>query len=267
MNRLLENFHKEGFVIQDLYDINYLNKFISSLENNLKKITNIPNITLENFHKFGIKDDEKIKIHYELSELIWNEKSFVKIFEENINIYHNIIGKDLDIQVKPHLRIVRPNCPNDNIGFHRDTFYGNSAYEISNLIALVDLDHKSALQIEPASHLRGKIPYTKVKSKDVLKGSLLNKLGYPYEPKVIDENYKINSIAIPTKKKEVLIIGLGTIHGQEINTSNTTRWSIDVRIKNSFSKSEVKDDYYANLSSSVISKYARLHNKANNNEL
>lgn len=261
INKDFSKFAEEGYIVQDLVNTLYLSTFKEFLLNKLIEITGYKNITLENFHEFIKNEKDKINIQFKLSEMIWKEKLHFKIIQDNIDLYYNLIGKDLDIQMKPHLRIARPHCPEDNVGFHRDTQYGNSAYEISNFIPLVDLDENSALQIEPASHKRGTIPYSKIPSKSVKKGSIENQLGYVYEEKRIDKNFKIKPNPIPLKYKQLLIIGLGTIHGQEINTSNITRWSIDIRVKNSFSQSNVKEDYYSTLSSSVVSDYARIYYK------
>ncbi|MFA9373028.1 MAG: hypothetical protein ACERKK_02620 [Poseidonibacter sp.] len=264
INYDLANFPKEGYVVQHLNNSDFLKRFRDIILSKLREITKNDEITLETFHKFIIDENEKIDIQFALSKMIWEEKLHFKIIEENIDFYHNLFGKDLDIQTKAHLRIARPNCREDNIGFHRDSLYGNGAFEISNFFPLVNLDEKSALQIEPYSHSRGTIPYTKIENKDVPMGSIKHQLGYPYAPKIIKKEFKIDSYAVPINFGQVLILGLGTIHGQDVNTSDITRWSIDIRVKNSFANSNVKDGYYTNLSSSIISDYAKIYYEACN---
>ncbi|MGA1933318.1 hypothetical protein ACH5BF_11495 [Arcobacter sp. YIC-464] len=264
INTELNEFINEGYVVQNLENTNFLNNFKEIILETLKGITNNKDITLETFHKFVKDDKEKLEIQYLISKKIWDEKLHFNLIKENIDLYYNIFGKDLDIQAKPHLRIARPNCPQDNIGFHRDSQYGNKAFELSNFFTFVDLDENSALQVEAKSHKRGTLPYTKIESASVKKGSMENQLGYLYAPKLIDETFKINANPIPLNFGQVLILGLGTIHGQETNSSNTTRWSIDIRVKNSFSTSNVKEGYYTNLTSSIVSKYAQEYYKACN---
>lgn len=264
INMELNKFINEGYVVQNLEDTNFLNSFKGIILDTLKDITNNINITLETFHEFIKDDKEKLEIQYLISKKIWDEKLHFKLIKENIDLYYTIFGKDLDIQSKPHLRIARPNCPQDNIGFHRDIQYGNGAYEISNFFTFVNLDENSALQVEPKSHRRGTLPYTKIESHSVKKGSKENQLGYLYAPKLIDETFKINANPIPLNFGQVLILGLGTIHGQEINNSNITRWSMDIRVKNSFSISNVKKGYYTKLTTSIVSEYAEEYYKACN---
>jgi sporadic carbohydrate cluster 2OG-Fe(II) oxygenase len=258
INRDINKFAELGYVVLDLYSLEYLNKFKVLILNKMREILQNESITLENFHKCDISDSDKIDLQYQINKMIWDQQLHIKIIEDNINIYHDMIGKDLDIQSQPYLRIARPNAPQDNIGFHRDGMYGNSAYEISNFIPLVDLDENNALLIEPSSHKRGEIPYEKVKSADVNKGDVKNQLGFPYAPKIIDKNYTINKVPIPLKYGQVLIFGLGVIHGQEINRSHNTRWSLDTRVKNSFARSGTKEGYFIKLSSGPVAECAEI---------
>jgi sporadic carbohydrate cluster 2OG-Fe(II) oxygenase len=263
---MLDNFEKEGYLLLDFNETAYLTSFRELIQQYLKDITNNPDITLETFHQYITNDDEKIDIQYKINSYVWKEQLHENIIKENISLYHQLIGQDLDLQVKPYIRIARPNAPQDNIGFHRDSFYGNSGYEVSSFVALVDLDDHSALQIEPKSHHRGPIPTKQVENKDVSKGDIKNQLGFLYSPKIIDENYEMNNIPIPMKFGQVLLIGLGTIHGQEVNSSDTTRWSIDIRVKNTFASSNTKDEYYKHLSSSPMSRYAKIFYENNSSE-
>ncbi|WP_455757107.1 hypothetical protein [Sulfurimonas sp.] len=263
INYDIKNFVKDGYIVQNLYSTQYIDSFREIILDKLRNILNNKDITLETFHDYVTDDNEKISIQYEINKMIWDERLHEQIIKDNINIYYDLIGKDLDIQTQPYLRIARPNSPQDNIGFHRDTFYGSSAYELSSVIPLVDLNEKSALMIEPGSHKKPPIPYTKIESETIKKGDVKNQLGFQYAPKIIDRDYKIDAIPIPLKFKQILAFGLGTIHGQEVNSDSVTRWSIDVRVKNSFVDSGTKDGYYRNLTLSVVGETAKLYYENN----
>ena len=56
-------------------------------------------------------------------------------------------GIDIHIQKNPFLRIARPNKIEDNIGFHRDTLYGQSQFEVSVHVPLVNLDKSFMLKV------------------------------------------------------------------------------------------------------------------------
>ena len=259
----LDKFVDDGYAIINFYNTEYLKEFQQLLLEKLRDIMKNDNVTFETFHNFVTNDNDKINIQYILNKMIWDENLHEKIIIDNIDIYYTLVGKDLDLQTQPYLRIARPNCPQDNIGFHRDGFYGSSAYELSSVIPLVELNYKSALQIEPKSHLRGPIPTTKVESKTIKKGDIKNQLGFQYAPKIINNDYKINPIPIPLKFGQALSFGLGTIHGQEVNTDTITRFSMDVRVKNSFVSSGTKDGYYKPLTQSVVTKTAQMYYENN----
>lgn len=265
INTKIDNFANDGYIVLDLYNTNYLDKFKEIILKELRDILNNQDITLETFHNYITDEKEKIDIQYKINKLIWDNGLHEQIIKDNINIYYDLIGKDLDIQTQPYLRIARPNCPEDNIGFHRDIFYGSSAYELSSVVPLVDLNEQSALQIEPESHKKGPIPYNKVDSETIIKGDKRNQLGFQYSPKIIDKDYKMDMIAIPLKFKQILAFALGTIHGQEVNKDNITRWSIDIRVKNSFAESGTKSGYYKHLSSSPVNKTAQIYYSNNTN--
>ena len=266
INKDIEKFSEEGYVVINFYNTEYLEVFQSRILKEIKKIIKNDDVTLETFHAFVNNDDTKFDIQFKLNKMIWDERLHEQIIKDNIKIYNKLIGRDLDIQTQPYLRIARPNCPQDNIGFHRDGFYGSSAYELSTVIPLVDLNENSSLQIEPGSHTKGPIPVNKVVSDTVVKGDKKNQLGFQYAPKIIDQDYEMNPMAIPLKFKEALSFGLGTIHGQEVNTDFVTRFSMDVRVKNSFIKSGTKEGYYRNLALSPISQTAKIYYENNPDE-
>ena len=267
VNRDINMFAQKGYVVVKLVHMQALNKLRDLVRAKLKSITKQDEITLETFQNYVKSTKEKISIQYEINSYIWKEQVHIEIFKENIEIFEALIGRDLDIQKEPYIRVARPQSYEDNIGFHRDSFYGNSAYEISNFIPLVNLDNKSALMIEEESHKKGAIPYTKVKNEYVQKGSKANQLGFLYEPKVINSNYNIKKMAVPLKFGEMLIFNLGLIHGQEVNSAKTTRWSMDTRIKNSFAPSKVKKEYYRELSRSPVSECASIYYESNGHEV
>ncbi len=175
-----------------------------------------------------------------------------------------MIGPDLDIQAKPHFRLARPEKPQDNIGFHRDVEYGSTAYEISCLFTLTKLDALGAIQLVPGSHSLSEVKVAGIKSEEVEKGSIKHQLGVPYFSQTLDDDsLKAKLIPIPMEIGEVLCFSLAVIHGQEVNRSSSTRWTIDARIKNSFVKSGSRDDYYTNFFSSPATMAGATHYKKN----
>jgi sporadic carbohydrate cluster 2OG-Fe(II) oxygenase len=253
----------EGYFLKTLGKPECVLDIREKLEKLLKKDVS-SEITLETYHKFVERDDEKTKIHYKLSQLFWDGQWHLEVFKKNKEFFHELVGSDLDIQAKPHLRIARPNKPQDNIGFHRDTDYGASAYELSCLVSLTNLNKFEAIQLIPASHSLTDIKVTAIKNKDSEKGSINHQLGVPYFLKTLaDDNLKAKLIPIPMKIGEILCFSLAIMHGQETNKGSDTRWSFDARIKNSFIKSGSRKDYYINFDNSPATKAGIMHYKDN----
>ena len=142
-------------------------------------------------------------------------------------------GIDIHIQKNPFLRIARPNKIEDNIGFHRDTLYGQSQFEVSVHVPLVDLDKISCLRFMPNSHTYpdNKFKIHPVNGNNVKKGSKKHEMGYPYSPKIprIDEKLMIPK---PLKIGQAVIFPPSTVHGQKLNCGSKTRFTFDFRIVN-----------------------------------
>jgi ectoine hydroxylase-related dioxygenase (phytanoyl-CoA dioxygenase family) len=165
----------------------------------------------------------------------------------------------LDVQTQAYLRISRPNQKRDNIGLHRDTDYGNSAYEISFSLPLIDQAEGSGLNVISGSHKYKEYVVEQLARQDVVKGTPKNEMGFLYAPKtpVNIDNKNLKCVSLPYGTG--LGFTLGLIHGQIMNTSEMTRWSIDFRVKNSFHPvtKNLKDDYYCSFRTGLISNIAQ----------
>lgn len=235
-----------------------------NFENELKKLLD-ENATLENYHSFVEDDDQHIQIQYKMVKFVIENQLHLDLFRENREWFESLIGLDMDIQVEPHLRIARPNKPQDNIGFHYDLSYGPSAYEISCIFNFTELASKAAIQVLPNSHAQPRLKTHPVNNPEVEKGSIKHQLGIPYLFHLIDdESYKKKMVPIPMEIGEVLVFDLGIIHGQEVNASEVTRWSIDSRLKNRFFvETGVRNGYYKSLFQSPVTQAGLKHYAAN----
>ena len=178
----------------------------------------------------------------------------------NLRYFQNIVGMDLHIQSKPYLRIVRPGVAADNIGYHRDTWYGDSAYEVSVWIPMTDTDEGSAIRVAPGSHLWPDSKY-RLETYDtgVAKGSELHAKGFPYAPKRFVGN--IPMTPVPMRVGQILIFPVSLLHGTVENTSNHVRISMDCRVANSLAPIAISrsrnPNYYTPLCSAPITALAK----------
>ena len=74
-----------------------------------------------------------------MAKYFWSNELCYKLARAEIELLEGFIGADLHVQQRAYLRIARPGIREDNLGFHRDTFYGQSPYEVAIHVPLVDL--------------------------------------------------------------------------------------------------------------------------------
>ncbi len=185
------------------------------------------------------------------------------IVEAEMPFFHALIGKDLHIQRKPYLRISRPGVMDDNIGVHRDTWYGDSPYELSVWIPLTDTSTENALLVAPGSHVWREEELEPAEPQ-ADKGSPKHSLGYLYAPKRLTRQVDLKPL--PVRVGQMIVFSLSLLHGQEVNQSSTTRVSMDVRVANSLAPikwERSKENYYEELSISPVRKEAMRYYQAN----
>jgi sporadic carbohydrate cluster 2OG-Fe(II) oxygenase len=178
------------------------------------------------------------------------------IVHAELPFFQSIVGPDLHIQSLPYLRVSRPGIADDNIGLHRDTWYGDSPYELSVWIPLTDTDIGNALLVAPGSHIWPEEELENRK-KQADKGSVKHSLGFMYAPKELRRPVNLKPLTV--KVGQMIVFSLSLLHGQEVNRSTRTRVSMDVRVANSLAPIQwerSKANYYQPLSVSPLREQA-----------
>lgn len=190
-----------------------------------------------------------------------------RIIQAEMPYFRELIGSDLHIQQQPFLRIARPGAPQDNIGMHRDTWYGDTPYEISVWIPFTDTDEGNALRVAPGSHVwpEEKYPVERFAG-GVEKGSLRHSLGFIHgSPKRFAHH--VPTVGLPVQVGQAIVFSLALLHGQEVNSSTQTRISMDVRLANSLAPVKMarsrNDSYYERLAVSPVTQTALAYAEAN----
>lgn len=223
-----------------------------------------PNITaLEDYHNHLGREHHDVQA--QLSERLRAAHIARRVVTQERAVFHALIGQDLLIQKFPYLRIARPQRPEDNIGYHRDTYYGNNAYELSMLMPFTRNDTGGYLSVMSGSHRmsEAEIPWRQVTDGSVKKGSIKHSLGFLYSPKLLPDWVKARMLSVPIFPGEGLIFSKATVHGQEVNQSPQTRITCDVSLVNSLAPihnyRSVHQDYYEAFSASPVTEQARLY--------
>ncbi len=203
-----------------------------------------------------------------LSEGIWNAGFSLGLAEALLPIIKELIGQDVMVQYNPYLRIARPNKPQDNIGYHKDTQYGQNPYELAVHIPFVDLDEKSAIRVISGSHLMPESAFTCVTPEGprIEKGSIENHMGRPYAPKCLKVPDGMETIPLCMRVGQAAIFSPALFHGQEVNEGGITRVSCDLRFISPRAPVEIKRGKihagYIQVSESPVERVAKLYYEA-----
>lgn len=264
--RYESHYFEHGWVLVTLPRPEVIDDVRAVLLRELRAVSGVSDITLERYHEIADADDIHHEYQIKLTEIFRQNRYAHYVLAAQDDFFRPFLGPDLLVQVNPYLRMARPGKPQDNIGYHRDTFYGASPYELSVWIPYVDLPAASSLSVLSGSHIRPEsdFPVTQTVSAEVKKGSDLHKIGFPYAPKVMDANPLAKIQAVPVKAGEALIFSLATVHGSTLNAGSIARWSTDIRVVNALAPVDLskRPDYYEPLSSSVVSDRARAYETA-----
>ncbi len=207
-------------------------------------------------------DVQHLKIQVDLAKRFTEKGYGRKIIERSLHLFQSLLGLDLHIQKYPYLRIARPGRPQDNIGIHRDTKYGGTPYECSCVIPLTSMPLAGSLHVLDGSHIQAEEAFPDVEiDTDVVKGSDKHKLGFVYRKKKLAAGLDTHPVEV--KVGEILMFPLSLVHGQEINQSTISRFSVDIRLTNSLAPiawtHNVHKDYWEELCSSPVTEQAKLY--------
>lgn len=124
---------------------------------------------------------------------------------------HELVGNELVMQRNINLSIQLPGDDSSLLPIHADVLQGDSPYEVVLWVPLVDCyDSKSMF-------------FTR-KQPATLKGKTLDDLYAECDPYFVDCKYG-----------EALIFSQNYFHGNRVNETNETRWSLNCRFKSLFS--------------------------------
>ncbi len=270
----IDHFLKHGWFILNLLDTTPLLEGRLKLQKKLAEFLG-GGISLEEYHIYGEEEAFHNHVQLEMTRFFREERIGPRILAAQRPFFEKFLGPDLMIQANPYLRMTRPQKPQDNIGYHRDTFYGGSPYELSVFIPFVELPQESSLQVLSGSHIHPAdyYPTTQVVNTDpaVTKGSAKHQLGFLYAPKLMDPSIEEQMRGISLKVGQALVFTLSTVHGSIVNRGAVTRWSTDIRIMNALAPVDLsaRPDYYFPFSDSPVTAVAKcfLCSKGKNHEI
>lgn len=271
MDKLKRHFLEKGWFVVDLPNPTPILETRAFLQDELTGLLG-KKVPLEEYHLHVQDDVFHTELQIQITKSFRERASGPSILGAQRSFFTELLGPDLYVQTNPYLRITRPLKAGDNIGYHRDTFYGGSPYELSVLVPFVDLPSECSLRVLSGSHVHCEdyYPTTQVENPDaaVRKGTAKHQLGFLYAPKVMHPSIEEHMEPIALKVGQALVFSLSTVHGSCLNTGAVSRWSSDMRVMNALAPVDLsaRPDYYKPLSYSVVTESAKKYICANGKE-
>ena len=222
---------EKGFVVVDADEPKYLETLRENIFSITKDIFQLPNAEPEegfnNFHKNieGLTLGELNKLRIDLIQRITAEcdvrELVFKAFETKLL---QMLGPDILAQKNCNLVLQPPGDPNPS-ELHRDA-PANSPYEIVVWVPMVDCFGSKAMYILDIKNTERTFQF--------LDASPTDWTGF--------ETYAKSLAVTPAVSfGKALIFHTGCLHGSDINAENETRVSLNIRYKNIFSPSGLKN--------------------------
>ena len=231
-------------------------KPIDDIQKIVSQIFPCPPIEL---HKKPIDDNTRLALVKEAKDAIVKSGYVKQLLYDNAKLFMTLLGPDIDIQSDIYLRVSRPSLESDFIDWHRDTFYGNSYWELNFWVPIFPLSEGAGLMVVKGSHLTPSHNVQAVNDQNafrstVTKGSLANELGYLYAPKRDDtiSNLDTSQITLLSPPCGQGILFFTHAAHRAHNASNETRISMDLRIRSMLAPTNTKPGYYQPLTRGVI---------------
>lgn len=249
----MENFYKQGFIITPFRDTGPL----ESLQKYIKSRSPCDPVYL---HELTWEKTSWLQFIESLTLELHRVDYIEQLIQKNIAIFSSLLGEDIDMQTHPHLRISRPKIAQDMVDWHRDSFYGNSAWELNIWIPIFQLGEGAGLLYAEGSH---RIPSIDIQDAPqehqhhvIEKGSLENRLGFAYAPKSDATLRTLEAKTVkclrPAVGECIVFFGCG-LH-RAMNESNITRLSLDLRLKQQHAPTNTKPGYFRAVHRGVVAR-------------
>ena len=236
-------FRNNGYLIkqtEDLKNLNYLRKKVIELivkkKPSLKSKLKIEKeeIFLNNFHKY-IKKSELNSIRLFVIDIINRNKSFAEnYYSAGKKSLDFLVGNELAMQSKINLSIQTPNDHDSMLPMHSDIYAGESPFEANLWIPLVNVkaDSRSMFITSPKNNKKINRLVENTKSLTLLDIYKKNKKKFKF--------LKINF-------GEVLVFSPIMLHGNIVNKTKFTRFSLNCRFKSLLSPFDVFNKTHRNI--------------------
>ena len=233
MKNLQKNFERNGYIIvpgnkkllDDLRKIIFLNikknkkiKLTKVYKENFEKLFN-------NFHKLiNLKDLNNLR--FNIYNNINSNSIFSNIFYKIAKKYlDELVGNEISMQKKINLSIQAPNDKDSLLDLHSDIYAGESPFQVVVWIPLVDVDNTKSMF------------FTKPNFNKKMNYDLLNTEKFTTKEMYKKNKNKFNFLKV--NYGDILIFSPLILHGNTVNKTKETRFSLNCRFKSLLSPYDV----------------------------
>ena len=226
-NKVSREFEKNGFVVKDISNQEYLKKirkiFINSIKKNIKINSEFnSDESLLNFIHKKIKPNKLNSFRMNIINQINKNKDVRQLYYQVSREYLDIlIGNELAMQLRINLSIQLPNDNSSLLPLHSDVWSGDSPYEMVAWLPLVNCYKTKAMYILPPNKYK-KLKKIFISGKNTSSSKIFSKI-------------KKDLKWINIKFGQVLLFNQCLPHGNVVNREKETRWSLNCRFKSVFS--------------------------------
>lgn len=218
--QLSERFLNDGYVIQKCESIDCLNELRTTI------IDRANEWLAERHHKSRIASlDESHQLIPEeavndlrlrlFAGLNTNPKTRLNYFRLASNLIQSLVGNELAMQNKVNISIQQPHDQSSVLELHSDVWSGDSPFQVVLWVPLTDASDTNAMFLLSPSESRAAFQRAR-------EGDLTSMAE-------IHESYKTKIRSIEVKYGEVLLFDSNCLHGNQLNTTTKTRWSLNCR--------------------------------------
>ena len=232
-----KKFEKNGYLIFDdkSGQINILRKkIVNKIKNLNNKIKKLPDDrVLNEFHKYFSKKNVnriRLKLYNSINNITDIDKIYYSISKD---ILDNLVGNEIAMQKKINLSIQMPKDPDSLLDMHSDIYAGESPFQVVVWIPLVNASSTKSMFITSPR-------YNKRLNEIVLKTNNLTTRD------IYRKNKKYFHF-INIKFGQILVFSPLILHGNTINSSSETRFSLNCRFKSLLSPYDVKVKSHRNI--------------------
>lgn len=126
-----------------------------------------------------------------------------------------LVGNELSMQNKVNLSIQQPSDQSSVLELHSDVWSGDSPFQVVVWVPLTDANATNAMFLLPPEISR--------------QAYLRARTGELDSMAKVHDAYRDSFINIEVKFGEVVIFDSNCLHGNQLNTTNTSRWSLNCR--------------------------------------